>query len=107
MRKVILLIGIILGSIIVYGQKEAETYVIGIGEPAAYWEVLDFLKASPLVKVFKSCTLVQSIAVVVVNKEFKDYNEFLLYLNFNFDELRVYRKDMSIFVKECDDEPKK
>lgn len=106
MKKIFLLVGIILSGIMCIGQ---ERYVIGIGNdnPATYWEVLDFLHASPLVKVDRSCSLVQAISVVVVNNEFNDYKEFLLYLNFNFDELRVYRKDDSVFVKECIDEPLK
>ena len=96
MKKLCLIALVILYSIIGYSQ---EKYVIGIisDNPNKYWLVLDYLENSKYVKVGNSCNFVQAIEVTVIDKEFKNYEEFYKYLKFEFDDLRAYRKDSTIF----------
>lgn len=117
MKNMLITIVIILSSIISYSQElkniktvpetinKNEKYIIGIGNnPQIYLNILDFLQKSTYVEVYKSCQLTQAIAVKVLNKEFKSYDEFLTYLKFEFGDLMIYQKDENIFTKECDTE---
>lgn len=87
-------------------EKKVEKYIIGIGndEPSIYKSILEYLQNSSYVKVGRYCYLHQIIEVKVLNEEFKNYDEFLVYLKFEFDSLMIYRKDDSIFTKDCQDE---
>lgn len=91
-----------------FGQRAPEKYVIGIGNdnPTMYYKVVEYLQKSPYVKVYRECFVTQAIGVEVVNKEFKNYEEFVVYLKFEFDDLMLYKKDENIFTKECENEVK-
>jgi len=94
-------------SMIGFGQRTGEKYVVGIGnDQLKFQSVLEYLQKSKYVKVNKYCYTTQAIGVEVVNKEFKNYEEFVVYLKFEFDDLMLYKKDESIFTKECEREIK-
>ena len=121
MKNIILTLGIILISISgicqeflqknesnpeIHQQQKQEIYVIGIGNELAstYWDVLRFLENSPYLKVIASYQMHQIIAVKIADEEFKSYDEYYNYLKLEFDDLQIWRKDMSIFTKDCQDE---
>lgn len=112
MKKIILLLSILLigmSGFCQVDQDKSEKYIIGIIEekPGQYLRTIDFLENSTYVRVYMYCVETQVIGVEVINNEFRNYDEFYKYLKFEYSDLRVYKKDETLFTKECLEEFKK
>jgi len=88
-----------------FNKKTIEKFVIGIGNNVEmFYDVLEFIEKSPFCKTYAYCEIHQIIGVYIYDVDLKDFEKFKYYIQLNFDEVFIFRKDESIFSKECKEE---
>jgi hypothetical protein len=85
---------------------KSEKYVIGIGnhEIDTYKNVLNYLKNDNAVDIYAICESQNIIGFKTSTSTYKSYDIIRDLLLNEFEGLKLYRKDESIFSKDCSDE---
>ncbi len=86
-----------------------KSYVIGIGnsDKSDYKKILIYLKEDNAIKVYATCESHNTIGFSALTNTYKSYDTIRDLLLNQFEDLKLYRKDDSIFSKDCSDEIKK
>ena len=87
-------------------QIKTEEYVFGIGnkEFKIYADVLTDLQNDQNVLVYAYCETHQIIGVKVIDNAYKSYDAFRDFLLNKYPGIMLFRKDGSIFSKDCKNE---
>jgi len=85
------------------------SYVIGIGnsDNSEYNKVLTYLQEDNAIEVYATCKSHNTIGFVVQTNTYKSYDVVRDNLLNEFERLKLYRKDDSIFSEDCSNEIKK
>ena len=112
MRSLLIIFILLLISISTIGQTHNEIpvaldgeskYIIGIGnsEQNMFFDVLQYLQNSAIIKVDAICETHRVIKIKVLNSNYKSYEMISIQLLDEFPALLLFRKEDSIFTTDC------